>query len=169
MPITSVALKQLRKVCTFEYAGESVTVEYYPAAVGADMLATANKLIEQINAAQAANDEAAANTALLDTGTWLCGIIAKWDYMEDDGVTMQPITPENMAAQMMQFTDFMASIMVAIMNHRTQGNANGTSSSVPSAATSSPTDNSASTRESPTISASSSSPDGSTELQVSNG
>ena len=169
MPITPRTLATLRKACRFTYLGETVNVEYYPAALGGDMVAKANQLITAINVAQAANDKAAADKALLDTGTWLCGILAKWDYLEDDGETMQPITPENLAQQMVTFTDFMVAMMTAIGQNHNQGNANGTPSSARSGATSSPTAPSASTMASPIPSASVSSPAGSTEPPVSNG
>ncbi|MDE1904955.1 MAG: hypothetical protein KGH75_00710 [Rhodospirillales bacterium] len=168
MPITPRALAKLRKSCSFEYLGETVNVEYYPAALS-DVAAQGKKITAEVNAAQAADDEAAVRQAMLDTGAWLCGILASWDYLEDDGVTMQPITPENMATQLETFSDFIWAVFTAITTSHTAGNASGTPSSGNSKPISSTMASSASEGASRIPSASSSSPDGSREPPVSNG
>lgn len=163
MPLTPSALLKLKKPLSFSYLGETINLEYYPAALGDDMRATAKRLTDEAAAADAAGDEAAQQKTMLDTGAWLCSMLASWDFMQEDGVTMQPITPENMATQLEAFPDFISAVVTAIMNERNRGNASGAPSSKNSADTSSTTDSSASTGASPNPSASSSLPDGSEE------
>lgn len=166
MPITPSALRTVRKPCGFQYGADTVNLEYYPVAVGADIAATLNSLMAKANAAET---EAESDASLHELGEWLSTVIAWWDYNEDDGETMQPLTPENLAQQVLQFTDFMRSVLIAIIEDRNRGNASGTPSSVNSGATSSPTAPSASMRASLNQSASSSSHAGSKARQHSNG
>lgn len=174
MPITPAALKARVKAITFDYQGDEVNLEYHPAALSPD---TADQLKAWLTKANAAETDETTQAVLLDFGAWVCTILSKWDYMEDDKVTMQPITPENIAAQVQTFPDFILAVLVAIVNDRNLGNANGTPTSGSSGDTSSPVEKLTATdsqvltsaQASLTPSASSSQPDGSTEPPVLNG
>jgi hypothetical protein len=162
MPLSRKTLVTMTRECAFPYAGETVNLRYYPAALGSEGIATANRLRAELAAAGESGDDAAAEKALLATGAWLCTIIAWWDVTEDESDTMLAITPENLASLTANFPEFIQACISACQNDRAQGNANGTPPSAPSAATSLPTGNSALMAASLTPSASSSLPDGST-------
>jgi hypothetical protein len=166
MPITPAALRLVRKACSFDYQGSSVHLEYYPAALGPATVRELNAWIEQANAA---TDDESTMRVLLAFGAWVCTLLASWDYLEDDGATMQPITPENIATQVQTFPDFIVQCVLAIVQDRQQGNASGTPSSASSPSISSPTASSDSLTVSQPQSVSSSPPAGSTARPRSNG
>jgi hypothetical protein len=142
MPLTPAALRARTVEHTFTFAGEPVTVRYRPGAITA-------RSIEALQAlrAEAESDAAQADTNLRDhqyhtLAAWICEILAGWDFMEDDGVTMQPITPANLARLLRDFGDFIGTVLAEIFRDRAEGNASGTISLEPSGATSSRTGNS---------------------------
>ncbi len=138
MPITPAKLALRRKTLDFDYGGDACHIEYYPSAVGGD---TGHEVQSWLDKANAAKTEEEADAVLLAFGAWYCKLIAAWDYCEDDGVTPQPLTPANIAAQIVRFPDFISAVLVAVIEDRAQGNANGTTRPGPSAATSLPTAN----------------------------
>jgi hypothetical protein len=168
MPVTPSALAKLRKSCSFEYLGETVNLEYYPAAMGADFAAKGKKLGMELQASAEA-DDATQQDALTRFGEWVCSFLASWDFMEDDGTTPQPITPKNIITLVETFSDFIICVVQAIGANYNQGNAKGTPSSANSRTTSSTTGASGSRAASPILSESASLPDGSMEPPPSNG
>lgn len=145
MPITPSALRQRRAVCHFEYMGETVTAEYYPASLGPETGPQLKGWIARATVAQERQDEDEARATLYEFGVWICAILAAWDYLEDapdpttGAAVMVPITPERLADEMARFPDFIMAVLVAIIQDRARGNVNGTTSPAPSGATSSPT------------------------------
>lgn len=142
MPITPAKLATRQKPITFEYLGEPVNVSYFPAAFTRDIMQEMQDWLARINGDGVTEEEGQA--ILRDFGAWCCDLIASWDYCEDDGVTPQALTPENLAAQIVQFPDFIIAVLMAIMTDRNQGNATGTTPLPRSDATSSQTGNSTS-------------------------
>lgn len=169
MSITSSVLKTLKKHVAFEYCGETVNVEYYPAALGDDSMAQARKLNAQMQAAMSADDEQAIADTSRAIAAWVCTWLAGWDYMLDDNSAPQPITTDNILTQMSTFSDFMQTISRVVMEHKTQGNVSAPDASPSSGAISQPMEHSATITESPTPLESSSPQDGLTEPPVSNG
>jgi hypothetical protein len=169
MPVTPSALAKMTRSCSFGYLGETVNLKYYPAALGGDFAVKAKALYAELNKAEESGDEAQQQEALLHFGQWMCTFLAWWDFLEDDGETMQPITPENLATQIETFSDFILAVIQCIGNSYNQGNANGTPSLKNSKTTSSMTGALDSRAASPIPSESASSPDGSTEPPPSNG
>lgn len=145
MPITPSALAKRRKAVSFAYGDDTVHLDYYPAAINQESVAALNALQAEAKAAGEREDVDAVDAATLGVGEWLSHVLAWWDYVEDDGETMQPLTAANLAAQMTRFTDFLVAVVSAIMEDRTRGNASGTPSPANSDATSSRTVRSAST------------------------
>lgn len=142
MPLSLQKLAQRRKACEFEYDGETVHLEYYPAALTPDAATIMNKFMADTNAASANDDEAGAEAALRDFGAWACTVLASWDVLGLDGETPEPITPENIAGYIIRFTDFMLAVFQTILDDRSAKNASGTPQPANSDATSSPTEKS---------------------------
>lgn len=145
MPITPAKLATRQKPVTFEYLGDPVNVSYFPAAFNSDIGAELKAWVERLQPRDKSDvSEEEARALLREFGAWFCALVASWDYCEDDGVTPQALTPENIATQLVAFPDFILAVLLAIVNDRNQGNANGTTPSNTSDATSSPTGNSTS-------------------------
>lgn len=137
MPITSSILKSRRSALCFDYLGETVNIEYYPAALTAESIERIVALEKQVNDARDAADESAAYAALDEMAAWVSALLASWDYLEDDGVTMVALTPARLRQALLEFPDFVADVIRAVLRHRMQGNAGGTTPSGRSGATSS--------------------------------
>src|SRR5258706_1405581 len=157
IPMTPSRLKLRKKALAFDYDGDPINIEYYPAGIGPEVV---GELKAWMARAQAADGEEESQQVLHDFGAWICTLLASWDFCLDDGVTPQPITPENLAVQLVAFPDFILQVLVAIVNDRTGGKVTGTPSSPPSDGISSPTESGALMTASLTPSDTSSLPDG---------
>lgn len=149
MPITPSVLARRTAACSMEYAGETLHIAYYPAAITQESAQELQTWVEHVTALPDDTSEEQQHAELVPFGAWICKILARWDFLQDDGETMQPITPDNLAAWLIASPDFIASVIVAILQDRARGNASGTTPPEPSGATSSPV---ASSTASPVVS-----------------
>lgn len=84
MPITTSQMANNNASVTFEYMGESVTLQYYPGRVTGTMLLTMSADIDQTSPSE---DLARLNARLVD-------LIKEWDVLEGDA--MFPLDPTRM-------------------------------------------------------------------------
>jgi hypothetical protein len=127
MPITPAAIKARIVALNFEYAGETVNLTYRPAAINEKAVARLQKLQDQTQAN--AGDESTGTKIWHELAVYYCELIASWDFLQDDGVTPQPLTVKHVTGLLQEYIDFMGDLLTAIMRHRSAGNANGTTPS----------------------------------------
>lgn len=155
MPLTPTKLAERRERVAFPFAGETMTIEYVPAALSDEsikamqtMSARIQALEQQLAAATENGDEAAqaaaqteADTLNHDFAEWVSRVLVWWDYAEyvnEDGSSgpMIPLTPESIMEQSSKYGDFVnACIFAAVQDYR-EVKPNGVVSSVRSGATS---------------------------------
>ena len=157
MPFTPSKLAQRRVKTTFQFNGEPMSVEYYPAALSDDSLKQRQALTGKLQGAmkrladtpeeqpeERAAIEAEIESHSLAMAEWIITFFCGWDYFEDTGDEgvqgpMVPLTPDRLLTEMERYPDFVASCVLAILHDFQEGNANGAASSVRSGATYSPT------------------------------
>lgn len=110
-----------------ETPDEAAHITYRPGAFHSGTMDEWNALSEQLNAA---TTDADAHAALEGFGGLLCRIIAEWDLLEADGVTVMPLTAARLAealvASPLLFVPFMQTLVQAIAEDMTAGKASGT-------------------------------------------
>ncbi len=89
MPVTLTQIAANTASVTFAVGTETVTVVYYP-----------GKVTEKAIARMQGMSDMTGENVLAGFGAFnetLASLIKKWDVLEEDGVTMFPITPERLA------------------------------------------------------------------------
>jgi hypothetical protein len=126
MPLTLQKIAARRASVSFDYAGESVTVDYYPEQLTMGLQTRVTEL-----RALAERDEDAAKRAI---GAIVLQLVASWDVLiEDSG----PPIPLDADALFAVSPDFLGHVIVAIVQDAGQGEASGARQSGPSASRSS--------------------------------
>lgn len=142
MPLTPNQLLYRRVPVTFDFAGETLHIEYYPAILSGNGISQLNAMRERIQAATTDED---VKPILLEFGGWMARLLASWDYLEnpnEDGTPgpMVPLTAERIAAELERFSDFITACATAAVQDYQAGKTDGAASSARSDATSSPTE-----------------------------
>lgn len=136
MPITPQGLKNRTRAITFAFGDFPVNVTYRPAAIPTNGAALMRDWMTRANAAET---EADANAIVLEFAEFVCEVVTKWDYLEDDGETVQALTPENVAAAIQAWPDFILAILVNCITDKNTGKVAAPFLSASSGATSSQT------------------------------
>lgn len=141
MPMTPTKLRMITKSVTWTYLDDTDNhLTYRPGLISQqDTQRLAPLGARMTAAAEPGGDEADGNAALLEFATWVCSWLVSWDFLEDDGETMQAITPEHLADLLLTYTDYIIAAFLAAVQDKNGGKASAPASSEQPGATSSPT------------------------------